>query len=194
LRLAPLLLCLPLVLSSCSDDTESQGPAPLPTGTGLPAACASLAPDAPEVPAECVVEPSDGPPPIPTGSYPRTSAEIEAVTIPSAPTDLVRGGNDTDPTLATRTFSVTVPQGRRLELTAACNGATFLEVATVPESKAEVTMSCFEPGGISEITVSDDVFQTAPKQYQVTVTTKAPSRWYVALGSTAEPLPSDGPA
>ena len=191
MRLAPLLLCLPLVLSGCSDDPAVEEPDALPTATAsLPAACASLQPGATEVPAECVEQGPDAPPEVPVDAFPKTSAEIEAVTLPPAPTDLARGGNDADPALTTRTFSVTVPQGRRLQVTAACNGATFLDVETVPSSSAELRMSCFEQGAVSELTDGDDEVRTAPTRFQVTVTTEAPSRWYAAVGSTSEPLPS----
>ena len=191
MRLAPLLLVPVVALSACSGDPVAE-PGPLPTiGTDECSAGAG----ATEVPASCVPSQGpEGPPPVPTGSYPPTSAEIDPVTIPAAPTDLARGGNDADPSLTTRAFTVTVPQGRRLEVTAACDGATFLEVETEPASVAELTMSCFEPSGVSELTVGDDQVQAAPKQFRVTVTTKAPSRWFVAVGSTDAPLPSDGPA
>ena len=193
MRLASPLLCLLLVLPACSDGDGVEEPDALPKATGgLPAACASVQPGATEVPAECVAQGPDAPPAVPTDRYPATSAEIPVVTLPAAPSDLARGGNDADPALATRTFTVTVPQGRRLQVTAACDGATFLDVDTVPASNAELRMSCFEQGAVSELTVGDDVFQAAPKQFRVTVTTQAPSRWFAAVGSTADPLPSPG--
>jgi hypothetical protein len=191
LRLAPVLLCL--ALTACSDGGAVDEPDALPTATNaLPAVCASLQPGATQVPAECVEQGPDAPPEVPTGRYPATSAEIAAVTLPAAPTDLARGGNDADPALTTRAFTVTVPRGRRLQVTAACDGATFLDVDTEPASNAELRMSCFEEGAVSELTVGDDVVQGAPKQFRVTVTTQAPSRWFAAVGSTADPLPSPG--
>lgn len=189
MRLAPLLLALPLVLTACSSDPEaSPGPSALPT-LAAPTGCPTVG--ATEIPTECVPnQASDGPPPIPVGKYPPTSAEIKPVVLAAAPGDLAAGGNDKDPTLLTRTFDVTVPAGARLSLAAACDGATFLEAKTVPASKAELTISCFDTDGPSELTVSDDVFQPAPKAFKVTITTKAPSRWYVAVGGTMDPLAS----
>lgn len=186
MRLAPLLLALPLLVTACSSDPATTEPTALPTVDSE--GCEQFA-NATEIPERCVQSQVTAKPEVPKGRYPKTSAEIAAVTLEAEPGDLARGGNDVDPTLTTRTFRVTVPKGGRLEVTAACNGATFLEVETVPDSLAELTMSCFEEGSTSELSVSDDVFQPAPKSFDVTVTTQAPSRWFATVGSTTEALP-----
>lgn len=188
MRLAPLLVALPLVLVGCSsDDSASPSPSTLPT-VGQP--LCSIGPDVTELPEECAPQTGPtGPPDIPTSGYPKSSAGIDPVTIPGSPGDLVAGGNDKDPSLQTRTFTATVPKGQRLQITAACEGATFLEVTTVPTSLAEMEISCFDEGGISELTVGDDKFQKAPQSFQVIVKTKAPSRWFVVVSGTAEALP-----
>lgn len=188
MRLAPLLLALPLLLTACSNDPQTPTPTALPTVDDK--GCEQFV-NATEIPDRCAGPQLTAKPTVPTGRYPKTSAEIPAVTLEPVPGDLVRGGNDVDPTLSTRTFAVTVPKGGRLRVTTACNGASFLEVVTEPDSLAELTMSCFEQGSTSELTVSDDVFQPAPKTFQVTVKTTAPSRWFAALGSTTEALPTE---
>lgn len=189
MRFAPLLLALPLLLTACSsDDPTTPEPRALETSGGADD-CEQFV-NATEIPDRCISGPQvTAKPEVPKDRYPATSAAIAPVTLEAEPGDLARGGNDADPTLTTRTFRVTVPKGGRLEVTAACNGATFLEVATVPDSLAELTMSCFEEGSTSELSVSDDVFQPAPKSFDVTVTTQAPSRWFAAVGSTTEALP-----
>lgn len=186
MRFVPLLIALPLLVTGCSSGPSTDEPTTLPTigPSGCPTGAAT------EIPTECVPnQPSDGPPTIPYDNYPKTSAAIEAVTIDAAPGDLARGGNDADPTLTTRTFNVTVPAGARLQIVAACNGAAFLDVTSVPKSKVETTISCFDPGGVSQLGVGDDVFQKSPTSFAVTITVKAPSRWYLAVGSTKEALP-----
>jgi hypothetical protein len=189
LRFAPLLLTLPLLLTACSsDDPSTPEPSALATSGGTDD-CDQFV-NATEIPERCIPNQVTAKPEVPSARYPKTSAEIAAVTLAAEAGDLARGGNDADPTLTTQTFRVTVPKGGRLEVTAACNGATFLEVATVPDSLAELTMSCFEEGSTSELSVSDNVFQPAPKSFDVTVTTQAPSRWFAAVGSTTEALPT----
>ncbi|MDP3713482.1 MAG: hypothetical protein Q8R60_13485 [Mycobacteriales bacterium] len=187
MRLAPLLLALPLLLTACSSEDPTT-PEPTALATSGDDDCDQFV-NATEIPERCVPNQVTAKPEVPKGRYPATSAEIAAVTLEAEAGDLARGGNDADPTLTTQTFRVTVPKGGRLEVTAACNGATFLEVATVPDSLAELTMSCFEEGSTSELSVSDDVFQPAPKSFDVTVTTQAPSRWFATVGSTSEALP-----
>jgi hypothetical protein len=186
LRFAPLLLALPLLLTGCSGDTKE--PDPLSTGD-TPSNCPTGASN--EVDPRCVSEGPEAPPEIPFGDFPKTSAEIAAVTIPSGPGELARGGNDVDPSLTTRTFEVTVPAGSRLLVTVACNGATFLDATTEPDSLAEVNMSCFEKsGGVSELAVGDTVVQKSPTRFSVTVKTSAPSRWFASVSATTEALPT----
>ncbi len=192
MRFVPLLVALPLLLTGCSNGGGSPGPSSLPT-VGENGSCPPAGATA--IPSDCVTaQPPDGPPPIPFDKFPKTSAAIPAVTIDAAPGDLARGGNDADPTLTTRTFNVTVPAGARLQVVAACNGAAFLDITTVPKTKVDgTTISCFDPGGVSQLGIGDDVVQKSPASFAVTVTVKAPSRWYLAVGSTTEaPPPAEG--
>lgn len=142
-----------------------------------------------DVPAECILD-DDGfdpsPAPASTVSAPSSSAAIPAVQFDRQPGDLAVGGNDEDPTKQEQVFTVTVAAGARLSVSVACRGFAEMDVTTEPKTLAEVTLPCGDVDPV-ELTVLDPELLEAPVTYRVTVTSPAPSRWYVALGSVTEP-------
>lgn len=124
-----------------------------------------------------------------SGSPPSSSERIPPVTSPSVPGELARGGNDKDPSVTTRNFTVTLPAGQRLVTTLACQGARDVVLTTKPRSGAEQEFACGYTVP-AELTVEDPTPARAATTYVVTVTAKAPARWYVVISASSQPVAS----
>ncbi len=177
------LLVLPLLtaLGACSSGTT-----PKVTATGPSAdVCAGVnSGTATAVPESCA--PTLGPTSDPSATA-TASAQLSPVKLAPDQGQVAAGGNDVDPSLTTMTFHVTIPTGTRLKVHAACLGNHNIVIKTQPTSDAESEFNCGIHGVASEVGVSDPHVVSAPTSFTVTVTTTAPTRWWVNVVGTTEP-------